>query len=115
MDWVAKAFVAINEFLLFVFLLAPLPVAYFAVTTTPTSYDVAIGIIALVAYYIFLIVAFGWLALTVQNNRSLGRIVELLEEEKRNASRREPNIVGSAGAGVRRQEPQVSTKNSSEL
>lgn len=85
MNWVAKAFVAINEVLLFILLLAPLPAAYFFGMQSPTSNEVAVGIIAVAAYYVFLIIAFGWLALVVQNNRSLARIVELLEDERRNA------------------------------
>ena len=94
MDFIAKAFVFINEFLLFVFLMAPIPFGlfyYFANTPMNGTSLLTFGGFALI-YYVFVVALFGWLALAVENNRSLKRIAELLEQQQSDKRRQGPTI-----------------------
>lgn len=97
MDFIAKAFVFINEFLLFVFLMAPIPFGFYYFANTPMNGTslLTFGGFALL-YYVFVVALFGWLALAVENNRSLKRIAELLEQQQSDKRRQGPTMSGTS-------------------
>ena len=109
MNFIAKAFVFINEFLLFVFLMAPIPFGFYYFANTPMNNTTIItfgGFTAL--YYVLVIALFGWLALAVENNRSLKKIADLLEQQQSERRRQAPPITGNGpDIKAQRTEPTV--------
>ena len=99
LDLVSKAFTILVEILLSLLLIAP---AIFLIPEFQMEVNQVLGVKShqllwyLPVYYAIIITFFGILALTLQNNRSLKRIVKLLENDEfstpqfRNQHRIEP-------------------------
>lgn len=102
MKLVAKLFVILNETLLAVLaILPPIGLALKYYSGDLSRNDILPVIVAVVVYYTVVTVAFGWLALIIENNSLLRRMVELMEQgglqrrdrtEPQQVERREPTI-----------------------
>jgi threonine/homoserine/homoserine lactone efflux protein len=102
MNLVSKLFVVLNEFLLFIMILLPAPYVLFVLSNGPlTRMDVFRLAAVVLGYYVFVVILFGWLALVIENNRSLKRIVSLLEAQEPTKKKSEPPVRREPTIGVK--------------
>ena len=119
MELVSKIYVGLIEFILLLLFAIPLALVVLHVAADAVDPNNMVEqffgntfglVLSLLVYYLFLVLVFGLLSISISNYQNLNRIADLLETQAAARKMQEPRLTKQTKTDARREEPSISIK-----